>query len=88
MPICVHLRFYEATQDTTGNHMTDDRITTLEAKFAFQEHTLSELNDALCSQQLQIEKLERTCKQLSERIQQLSTVDAGSGQENEKPPHY
>ena len=68
--------------------MNDDRIIELEIKTAYQEDLLQELNKIVGLQQLQIDRLEATCRLLNDRITSLSTV-SGSGEViDEVPPHY
>lgn len=69
--------------------MTDNRITELETRVAYQEHTIQELNDVVYRQQLQIDKIEIMCKHLMDRIQSLAEAGSGGEQQtNERPPHY
>ncbi len=72
----------------------NDKITNLEIKLSFQEETISELNDALSSQQFQLHKLEEQLELLRQVIQKISqdntnqtTGDSGDI-EFELPPHY
>lgn len=60
-----------------------DRLTDLEVKVAFQEHTLQQLDDVL--REL-VDRLERTEKRLSEVEQEHRNSLAPL--ENPKPPHY
>lgn len=48
--------------------MNEQRIIDIESKIAFQEETLQVLNDVICEQQKQLDKLVATCKLLDERI--------------------
>ena len=68
--------------------MAEQRITELETKVAYQEHTIQELNDVIYEQQQQIDKIEIMCRHLMDRIQSLSESGAGDQPANEKPPHY
>ena len=69
------------------DNLINSKITSLETKIAYQEHTIQELNDVVYRQQLQIDKVEIMCKHLMDRIQTLS--EAGGGEpNNERPPHY
>lgn len=68
--------------------MTEDRITELETKVAYQEHTIQELNDVIYRQQQQIDKVEVMCQHLMDRIQSLAASEGGQQPANEKPPHY
>lgn len=67
--------------------MSENRITELETRIAYQEHTIQELNDIVYRQQQQIDKVEVMCKHLMDRIQSLSEA-ASSLPANERPPHY
>ncbi len=69
--------------------MNDDRIIELEIKAAYQEDLLQELNKIVGRQQVQIDRLEATCKLLNERIKSLSAETGGGGENvDEVPPHY
>jgi len=61
----------------------------IETKLAHQEDLLSQLNDALSSQQLQVAGLERLCQTLVERIRALSDSGGDDASDvDERPPHY
>ncbi len=73
--------------------MTDlhRRIDELESRVAFQEDSIQQLSDALGEQQLQMGRLEDTCKLLLDRVKSLQgLVDELSGDSApvERPPHY
>ena len=68
--------------------MNDDRIIELEIKAAYQEDLLQELNKIVGQQQLQIDRLEATCRLLNERIKSLSIEDGSGENIDEVPPHY
>ncbi len=68
--------------------MSDDRITELEIKIAYQEDLLQSLNITISNQQLQMNRLEDTCKFLSERIKNAREEVESINQSIEKPPHY
>jgi len=68
-------------------NLISSRITELETKTAYQEHTIQELNDVIYRQQLQIDKVEIMCKHLMDRIQTLAETGGGEPS-NERPPHY
>lgn len=68
-----------------------DELTDLQTRLAFQEDALQQLGTALGDQQLQVARLEDTCKVLLERIKGLQMmVDelTGGGISLERPPHY
>lgn len=67
----------------------DTRFEDLEAKVAYQEHTIQELNDTIFQQQKDIDELRATCKILVERYRELAATNAGPASPvDEKPPHY
>jgi len=68
--------------------MTDKRITELETKVAYQEHTIQELNDVIYRQQQQIDEIEIKCQHLMSRIQSLAETGSGDQPANDRPPHY
>ena len=70
---------------------TAARVTELEIRNAYQEHTIAQLNDALISQQRQIDALVTQTKMLAERLaqqHQQSDDAAPYSPEEERPPHY
>ena len=65
-----------------------DELIELQSKLAFQEQTLAELNNALVSQQQQIDRLQIQIRLYEERLNEVETpLSTGQGQD-EKPPHY
>lgn len=69
--------------------MNEDRIIELEIKQAYQEDLIQALNQVVASQQLQIGKLEETCKLLHDKIKSLAFTERGQGEgQDERPPHY
>lgn len=69
--------------------MQDD-IERLQTTVAFQEHSIGELNEALLSQQKQLDLLRMELRLLQER---LADMEASGGLKSraaseEKPPHY
>jgi SlyX protein len=67
-----------------------DEIIELQSKLSFQEQTINELNNALVSQQQQIDHLQQKIKLLEDT---LTEVDEQAGLlieqgQHEKPPHY
>lgn len=70
---------------------TESELTDLQTRLAFQEDALQQLSVALGDQQLQVARLEDTCKLLLDRIRGLQmTIDELTGDESslERPPHY
>ena len=68
--------------------MSVERLIDIETKLAYQDQTINELNEALANQQQSIMKLERLCATLSERIATLNEAMPGTGEADERPPHY
>ncbi len=66
----------------------DERLIEIETKVAYQEHTISELNDVIYRQQQQIDQLERICKALTDRMQDMAETSTSDKGGYEKPPHY
>ncbi|MFO7885821.1 MAG: SlyX family protein [Desulfobacteraceae bacterium] len=69
--------------------MNEDRLTEIEIKLAYQEKTIKDLNDVICDQQKEIEKLGSICENLIKIVKEngltVPTIDASA---DEKPPHY
>lgn len=72
--------------------MTEQRIISIETKIAYQEDTITQLNDVVCKQQMQIDSLERLTQQLLGRVRDLSELSGRSAEvfsvADERPPHY
>lgn len=71
----------------------EDRIIELEMRVSFQEDTLTQLNDALISQQRQIDQLRAQVRDLRDELE--ARIDAASTDATERrnprdeiPPHY
>lgn len=60
----------------------------LQTQLAFQEHTISELNDVLTSQQQQIDLLRLEIKLLKEKLGVLEDRIDTAPPQHERPPHY
>ncbi len=67
--------------------MSDERVTELEIKVAYQEDLLQALNDVVSEQQQQLIKLEEVSRLLGQRIKNM-TESEGINQGVELPPHY
>jgi SlyX protein len=67
--------------------MSTERLTQLEEKLAYQEHSIAELNDVIYRQQQELDALKEHQQELDERIRSLQ--ESGPGAEGEEaPPHY
>ncbi len=66
-----------------------DELIELQSKLAFQEQALNELNNALVSQQQQIDRLHMQIKSYEDRLSDVEDAAPLTGQgQDEKPPHY
>ena len=68
--------------------MHEDRLIELEARIAYQEATIDDLNAALTQQQHRLADLERLCRQLSERVVRMGQDVFKGSASDEVPPHY
>ncbi|MGB5352459.1 MAG: SlyX family protein [Woeseia sp.] len=69
--------------------MDEQRIIELETRLAYQEHTLTELNDIMTDQQEQLSRQKRALEVLMARLEAMADVQSGgSAPQNERPPHY
>lgn len=68
--------------------MNEERIIELEIKQAYQEDLIQALNRVVADQQIQIGKLEETCKLLHDKIKSLNLAGYESSSVDERPPHY
>ncbi|MBT4316315.1 MAG: SlyX family protein [Candidatus Thioglobus sp.] len=68
----------------------EKKITELEEKFAFLDHTIEELNNVVFRQTQKIDELETMLKHLSSQIRQMNNQkDTGDSEViNDRPPHY
>ncbi|MFS1701644.1 SlyX family protein [Aestuariibacter sp. GS-14] len=63
-------------------------IEELQTKLAFQEHTIEALNDALSSQQRQLEKMEFQLKHVIDKVKGMEPSNIAKMSEETPPPHY
>ena len=69
--------------------MSEERLVEIETRIAFQERTIKDLNDVLCEQQQEIDRLGSICDALVKRVKEVSEFTPGiDAPANEKPPHY
>lgn len=67
----------------------NERLIELEIKMAYQEDLLLTLNNIVSEQQQHIQRLEKTCQLLHERLQSLANANEGTDKlVHEIPPHY
>ncbi len=69
--------------------MSEERLINIETKLVYMEQAIKDLNDVVCEQQKEIEKISAICTKLlklgKEYEQVISGIDAPA---DEKPPHY
>lgn len=66
----------------------DQQIEQLETKIAFQEHTIELLNEALTSQQQQLEKAQYQIAYLLDKVKSMQGSNLASDAQETPPPHY
>ena len=68
-----------------------ERVSELETKLAFQDHTIEQLSDEIGNHQESIAKLQQQLRLLGDRFKQIKNdIDNDMPQaiEHELPPHY
>jgi len=66
----------------------EERINELELRYMQQEHTIQELNDIVCHQELVLEQLRRDLATLKEQFLVMSPSVSRDTSQEEPPPHY
>jgi len=73
---------------TSGDDQGDDRLTQLESKLSFLEHTVEVLSSELETQQIETRQLNKKIAGLQEQLGSLHRDTGVSEQQDEPPPHY
>lgn len=68
--------------------MPDDRMTEIETRLTFAEHSVSELSDLVYKQSQDIERLAAQCRELEQRVMAPTAQGGQPPPEAEIPPHY
>ncbi|MCS5577969.1 MAG: SlyX family protein [Alteromonas macleodii] len=63
-------------------------IEELQMKVAFQEHTIEALNEALSSQQKQLDDLALKVRHVVDRVKSIEPSNIAKQSEETPPPHY
>ena len=71
-------------QIDSANHYIEE----LQTKVAFQEHTIEALNDALSSQQKQLDELAFKLRHVVDRVKSIERSNIAKQSEETPPPHY
>jgi len=66
----------------------NNRLTELETKISYQDHTIGELNDVVVRQQRQIDRLEKALERLRQHLKQGNNPELARPDEEIPPPHY
>lgn len=66
----------------------NDFIEELQMKVAFQEHTIEALNEALSSQQHQLDDLRFKLTHLVDKVKSIEPSNIAKQSEETPPPHY
>lgn len=66
----------------------EEQIEQLEFKIAFQEDSIEQLNQALVSQQKQMDDLAFQVKHLLDKVKQMNVSHIANEGEEAPPPHY
>jgi SlyX protein len=69
------------------NESHDARLEALEIKIAYQEQTISQLNEVILEQQRRLDQLESIYRVLRDKLRSLEEP-GGDPDAQEPPPHY
>lgn len=65
-----------------------ERIAELESQFAFQEHTIQELNDVIIELRNEIDALRNEIGQVKHKLADIETHSVIPQSQEAPPPHY
>ncbi|MEL7449313.1 MAG: SlyX family protein [Pseudomonadota bacterium] len=68
--------------------MSEDRLIDLETRLAFQEDTITTLDDVVTRQQQQIDDLVQQIAILKDRVERREGASEAATDIDERPPHY
>ena len=66
----------------------ENKIINLESKLAFQDESISELNDVITDQQKQLDQLREEIRILNLRMASVAQSSGASDEKEPPPPHY
>lgn len=64
------------------------RIAELEARVAFQDQTISQLNDVIIELRNQLDRVELVATRLRDRVDEAAAPEGSFESDSQKPPHY
>ncbi|MCC2617025.1 SlyX family protein [Aestuariibacter halophilus] len=70
------------------SHSLEEEIHQLQMKVAFQEDTIEQLNEALSSQQKQLDALTFQMRHVVDKLKQVQPSNIARPDEETPPPHY
>lgn len=70
------------------NQQLLEKMAELESKLAFQDITISDLNNELAVQQDKLERMHQQLKLLFRQLQDMKGSNIASEEEETPPPHY
>ena len=65
-----------------------ERLDSIETKIAYQELTISELNNVIVEQQKTIDRMEKQLKQITDKLNDIAELTGSDRGGIQKPPHY
>ena len=68
--------------------MTEERLNSIETKIAYQELTVSELNEVVIEQQKTIDRMDKQLKELTDKLNDIAELTGSDRGGIQKPPHY
>lgn len=74
---------FRAELDSANNSIEE-----LQTKIAFQEHTIDALNEALSSQQQQLDELTYKLRHVIDKVKSIEPSNMAKDSEETPPPHY
>lgn len=68
--------------------MTSERLDLIETKIAYQELTISELNEVIIEQQKTIDRMEKQLREITDKLNDIAELTGSDRGGIQKPPHY
>ena len=68
--------------------MSEERLDSIETKLAYQELTISELNEVVIDQQKTIDRLDKQLSEVTDKLNDIAELTGSDRGGIQKPPHY